>query len=338
MADYPLKSPITVDIDDLRKTSFPYCETLTSSNGWQYILDQTGKTVILFQPQRLGSAGSIFSPYEGGQFAAVVEQIKDDKLRNEIKNQLKLSPSSKEDRNWFQNKIDGLQSEEKRIDALMKSARPLKYQEFKYTQQETRGAFQNEYVISTSKNVKRCVGTRGADPCVIMFVRREHKDGKYSEASVAHIDALTAFYSLPQLIPNFDGAKENFDVTVIAADVKMSRSILLKIEDTLKTPAFSKAVMYADVGQGTTGALMDIATGNIQKNVPIEDLGDKEQLKLKLTILGLQFEERSLGLAYDGRQESKLSATTKSVDMNDVEIPSVKFKKTPPTSQKQLTP
>ncbi len=328
MPDYPLTKPIAVDIEALQKESFPYFDTLQLDTK-KYILDQAGQTVMLFRTPKDGSAGAIYSPYERDKFAAIVDQIKDKALKQNIRTQLQLPPPTDMDARWFKSMTDGLMRDQKKIEAFIAAAQPVNYQPFEFKQEEARGAFQNEYITCSSKSVKHCIGTQGADPCMIMFVRRENKDGSYSEASVGHIDALTGRGSLVDLIPKFDGAKETFDVTVIAANVQRSRGSLLDIIEVLKTPSFAGAVIHADLNHDTTGALIDVATGKIQKNVPINDMGDKEVLELKTKLLALQTDRRGIQLGYDGRQ---ITPEKKNLDMNDIAVPTLP-KKTSPSLQ-----
>jgi hypothetical protein len=129
------------------------------------------------------------------------------------------------------------------------------------------GAPQEGYVISDADSAKNFIGSDGADPCIIVFLRRpEQKNPATGQmlparAAVAHVDATNDPRSFDGILDRLKSAKP-VEVTLVSGglDPWAASRLIEYFRD-------KNVTLRTDLGRDPDSAIMDIRTGAMMPNV-----------------------------------------------------------------------
>lgn len=300
-------------------SAFPEARHI-SARDREYILDPNGETILLFLKNNEGNVTQIYSPRSSSELTKMILGLKKDHTGayNYISSVMKLPSPSVYDLQAYERERAKISADQRRLEAAM--GEHVEYVSRNFDQGSTRGVLQGEYGITDATSSINTIGTFGAGPCIMIFIRRPEQQHPQTgemipaRAAIAHFDAMTTVHSLNNFMHKLN-TNEKLEVTLISGE--LDRSNILRVLDFF---AGKNVTLKTDFGNGTQNAVMVVKTGQIIRDAM--PLNNGENVDLRLFIAGLKSMNGSIGQAFD--------STDPKYDVNF--NPSPEIIRSPPTS------
>ncbi len=279
---------------------FPEGKYLEGTDS-QWILDPNGRTILFFRKNDREEITEIYSPREKSELTQMILAVKETHpdAHDYISSVMKLPEASAYDIDAFKKNREQTMADQRRLEKAM--GETVQYAQYSIDQSRTVGALQGEYAITDANSEKNVIGTFGADPCVMIFIRRPEQENPQTgeqvpaRAAIAHFDAMSNIWGLHHFMGKLESQKP-LEVTLISGG--LDRRTVLRIMDFF---AHQNIVLKTDLGNGVRSAVMDVKTGGIIKDV--QPLDNGENVDLRMSIAGLKGENSMLQEAYDGTND-----------------------------------
>ncbi len=286
----------------------------------EYILDPNGQTILLFLENNEGEVTQIYSPRSRSDLTRMILGLQENSpdIHDYISSVLKLPEPTEYDLKAYEDEKIRVAADQKRLKAAMD--KPAEYKSREFDQDSTRGVLQGEYGIADATSDINTIGTLGAAPCVMVFIRRPEQQHPQTgetipaRAALAHFDALSSVWSLNNFMHKLE-SKKPLEVTLISGE--MDRRTILRLLNFFED---KNVTLKTDFGNGVQEAVMVVETGDIIKGA--HPLNNGENVDLKMAIAGLKGQDSSLGRAFD--------STNPDYDIKFVETPELEVTKPAP--------
>ena len=276
------------------KAALPHRQTLVTPNG-SYILDETGRTILLFKSPIEGKFQAIYSPRDESSLNCELHLLPKE-LADRLRTYLGISQPSEETSLLASRMMATLNAENANLDRL-RELPPIGYAFGGSLVGNGRGFVQKEYAITDATSSTPIIGTFGLGPCVALVLF----DVSTRVGAVAHIDATTNVASIHRMLTCFDQDADALRVSLIGGD-RSSRGLILEIQSLLESNGLK--ISHADVMERyhPSAFSLDCRTGEICEGVYPQDIGADVDLRLTLAGLGTNV---GIQCAFDGRVQIK---------------------------------
>lgn len=292
-------TPIFFDVEAVARENFPHGKYLkTADEKSEYILDENGRTVLLFErgKSKKGFA-SIYTPLSQQDLRREILCLPDEQ-QEAIAQALGLPEPTPEDIKTFREKQAQRAREKAVLEKTLSLPKGFKEGTKRNIDQElVRGILQKEYAITDATSEKPIIGTFGLGTCIALTVY----DSKRRVGAIAHIDATTAIDSLDRIFYDLQESgvqiNQQLIVGLIGGD-SSSRQLVVSLLDFLRNKSMS--LSFADIldKPHPSTFVMDTKTGEIVPNIHPTDCGEEEDLRMK--VAGLQMQAQ-IKKEFDGR-------------------------------------
>lgn len=281
------------------KSAFPETMYLGGKDR-EYILDLDGYTILLFEQDEFGEVEKIYSPRGVGELTRLAAGVYSEfpAIYEYLADILELQTPSELDIAAFNKNNAKNIKDQQRIDEA--KSRPVNFYNKAIDQSSCKGVVLGEYAVVDAGGDIDTIGTFGADPCLMIFIRSDEifnphtGQTTHARGAVIHFNSLVDASALNAVLSNFQNS-EPLEVSIISGS--LDRRTFLRVLDFFED---KNVVLNVDVGSHISDAVMNISTGDIVRGTPL-DCG--ENADLRMTTNALKGETNFLSLSYDGRMQ-----------------------------------
>lgn len=292
-----LEKPIRVNVPVLAKERFTHGSYLkTADSKSEYILDENGRTILLFEGDGSGDFSSVYSPLSKELLRREILCLPEEQQRD-LEQRLGLPQPKPEDVAEFRRIQASREADRTLLNQVMLLKQGFNPKDRTPIDQRTaRGVIQKEYAITSAKSEIPIIGTFGLGPCIAVVAY----DLKTATAALAHVDGTTNVESLEMMFTDMGIEQSDLKrlrVGLIGGD-RSSRKKAIEIIRYLQDRGFD--IAYADIldKPHPSGFVIDSRNGKIIPNVVTHNNGEDEDLRMQ--IAGLQMNAR-IKKEFDGR-------------------------------------
>lgn len=284
-----------IDVSTIAEERFPHGKYLKTSDGKnEYILDENGRTILLFEGQAQGGFSSVYSPLSKEQLTRELLALPQEQ-HEELRSRLGLPEPTQRDMDEFQEIQKRRAKETELLEAALElPTRTVPSRERQEVDQQlVRGVIQKEYAITNAKSNEPIIGTFGLGPCIAVTVY----DAETQTAAVAHVDGTTRVDSLARIIDEFED-RSRIRVGLIGGDGS-SRKQAIQMIQFFQNMGIN--LDHADILSKShpTAFVIDSRTGDITPNITPINNGEAEDLRMQAA--GLQMDAQ-IKKEFDGRE------------------------------------
>lgn len=293
-----LQNSLSVDVATLASERFTYGSYLkTVDNKSEFILDENGRTILLFKGEGRGTFNSVYSPLTKGQLRREILVLPEGQ-QNTLSQMLKLPNLTPTDIDEFK-RIQAKREEDKGIlnaALALPSAFNVREQRNTPRQEQIRGILQKEYAITNADSDIPIIGTFGLGPCIALTIY----DPVTRLAALAHVDGTTRVDSLGRIFSDISVSKNEFSrlqVGLIGGDLS-SRKQAVEMVRYLRNNDIKLSFVDIIDKPHPSAFVIDARNGAIIPNVTPTNNGEEKNLRMQLS--GLQMNGQ-IKKEFDGR-------------------------------------
>jgi len=293
-----LQNPIAVDVVTLAAERFIHGRYLQTADGKsEYILDENGRTILLFEGDRQHTFRSIYSPLTKEQLRREMLVLPEEQ-QEALSKMLVLPELTRADIEEFKRIQTSREEDKKILSAALDLPSMIHTREQRKVpdQEQIRGILQKEYGITSSVSNVPMLGTFGLGPCIALTVY----DPEAQMVALGHVDATTDVNSLDRIIGEFGLSKQDLhrlQIGLIGGD-DSSRKQAIQLIRFLKDRGLDLSFAEILDKSHPSAFVIDARDGQITPNITPHNNGGDEDLRMK--IAGLQMNAQ-IKREFDGR-------------------------------------